>query len=85
MKRTEFNELKNLGLQVLIKKVLQAKGELADLVLDKNMKKLKDVKQAGKKRRDIAQMMTVIRQKQLLVQLEASVPSAERKGVKNDR
>ena len=77
MKRTEFNELKNLDLPVLTKKVLQAKGELADLILDKNMKKLKDVKQVGKKRKDIAQMMTVIRQKQLLNQLELAKKGAK--------
>ncbi len=77
MKRTEFNELKNLDLPVLTKKVLQAKGELADLILDKNMKKLKDVKQVGKKRKDIAQMMTVIRQKQLLNQLELAKKEAK--------
>lgn len=70
MKRTEFNELKGLEINALLKKVLQTKEELVGLVLEKNMKQLKDKKAVVKKRRDIAQMLTIIKQKQLIMRLE---------------
>ena len=63
-------ELKNMDNKALLLKVMQAKKELADLILDKNMKKLKDLTAVSKKKKDVAQMLTVIKQKQLIGQLE---------------
>ena len=70
MKRTDLIELKNMDNKALLLKVMQAKKELADLILDKNMKKLKDLTAVSKKKKDVAQMLTVIKQKQLIGQLE---------------
>ena len=53
-----------------MEKVRTLKGEIAELILDKNMNKLKDIKSIGKKKRDIAQILTVVRQKQMLEELE---------------
>ncbi len=75
MKRQQFMEIKQLEVKDLLAKVTAAKLEVADLVLDKNMKKLKDVKVISKKRHDIAQMLTVIKQKQLLSELEPVIAS----------
>lgn len=75
MKRTDFAELKNLDLKVLVTKIMQAKEELDGLVLDKNMKKLKDVNAVSKKKKDIAQMLTVVKQKKLIDQLVANESS----------
>lgn len=73
MKRNDFLEIKNLEIKALGQKIDTAKKELAGLVMDKNMSKLKDRKSISKKRKEIAQMMTVRRQKQLLGELELKV------------
>ncbi|MBI2334841.1 hypothetical protein HYU96_03480 [Candidatus Daviesbacteria bacterium] len=46
------------------------KQEIANLVLDKNMKKLKDLKMIFKKRKELARALTYVRQKELLAELE---------------
>lgn len=66
MKKNEFIQIKGVDLKELKGKVKDLKGEIANLVLDKNMKKLKDVKIVSKKRKDLAQILTVIRQKEEL-------------------
>lgn len=79
MKRNELVQIKDLDIKELIEKVKSFRKDLADLVLDKNSSKLKDVKVISKKRKDLAQILTVIRQKQLLVELESK---AAKKGTK---
>lgn len=71
MKRNDFTFVKGLGIPELAQKAKDLKQELANLVLDKNMKKLKDLKVLSKKRKERAQILTVIKQKQLLEELEA--------------
>lgn len=71
MKRNEFVQLKGLDLKELKIKVKTLREETANLVLDKNMKKLKDLKMIFKKRKELARILTLIRQKELLVQLES--------------
>ncbi|MDO8619363.1 MAG: 50S ribosomal protein L29 [Candidatus Daviesbacteria bacterium] len=73
MKRQEFLEIKKMDIKEISVKMLAARQELLDLSLDKNMKKLKDLKSVAKKRKEIAQMLTVIRQKQLLGEIEVKV------------
>lgn len=50
--------------------IKQLKGELADLIMDKNMKKLKDLKAILKKKKAIARELTKLRQAKLLKDLE---------------
>ena len=71
MKRNDFLEIKNLDEKALIVKANGLKDRIAELVLDKNMNKLKDLKVIFKKRRDLAQTLTVLRQKQILGGLTA--------------
>ena len=75
MKRVEFKELKNQDLKQLMQKLRQAKKDYDEALMDKNMKKLKDVRAASKKRKDIARMETLIRQKELLGELKSKVES----------
>lgn len=82
MKKNDFLEIKNLTVENLFKKIKVSKLEIADLILDKNMNKLKDLKSILKKRHEIAQMMTVLNQKKLLEKLEATVEKKEKKIVK---
>ncbi len=70
MKRNELVQIKSLDIKELIEKVKSLRKDLADLVFDKNSSKLKDVKTISKKRQDLAQILTIIRQKQLLAELE---------------
>lgn len=72
MKRQELIQIKGLDLRQLKEKAKALKVEIADLVLDKNMKKLKDLKIIRKKRKALAQVLTVARQKELLAKLEGA-------------
>lgn len=71
MKKTELNSLKGLSIKELVDKVKLAKAEIAEAVFDKNMKKLKDLKSVAKKRKDLARILTILQQKQLLKELES--------------
>lgn len=77
MKRNEFVQIKGSDLKELWLKVKDIKGEIANLTLDKNMNKLKDLKVISKKKKDMAQILTVIKQKELLSELESRVESQE--------
>lgn len=76
MKRNDLTEIKQLNTEVLKKKVIDAKKELNDLIMDKNISKLKDLKAISKKKKDIAQISTIVRQKELLEKLEAQAKGA---------
>ncbi len=78
MKRSQLIEIKQLAVKEILTKVLVSKKELSDLILDKNMDKLKDKKVVAKKKKDIAQMLTIARQKQLLGEIEASVNQVQK-------
>lgn len=73
MKKNDFVQIKALDLKELIAKVKDLKKEIADMTLDKNMKKLKDLKMISKKRKDLAQVLTIIKQKELLQELESRI------------
>lgn len=73
MKKNDFAQIKGLDVGELSAKAKTFKKEIADLVLDKNMKKLKDIKAVFKKRKDLAQVLTVLRQKEMLEDLEVKV------------
>lgn len=76
MKRQELIQVKGLDLKELKEKAKALKSEIADLVMDKNMKKLKDLKIIRKKRKDLAQVLTVARQKEMLQQMEVTRSSS---------
>lgn len=85
MKKSEFTQTKGLGVKELKDKAKNLKKEIADLILDKNMKKLKDLKMISKKRKDLAQILTVIRQKELLLELESKVIKTNEAEVKEKK
>ena len=70
MKKNEFAQIKILDVKELQEKTRAINKEITDLIIDKNMKKLKDLKMISKKRKDLAKVLTVIRQKELLSELE---------------
>lgn len=73
MKKQELIQIKGFDLKELRAKAKVLKEEIANFTLDKNMKKLKDLKTISKKRKDLARVLTVIRQKELLFELESKV------------
>lgn len=77
MKKNEFMQIKGLDLKELKLKIKALKEEIADFEMDKNMRKLKDLKIISKKRKDVAQILTVMKQKELLAQLEPKVEKKE--------
>lgn len=88
MKKTENIEIKNLQINELWQRIKKARKDLADLLMDKNMGQLKDVKAVWKKKKDLAQMLTILRQKQLLAELEPvnqSISESEKEKMKNSK
>ena len=73
MKRQEFMQIKGLDLKELKFKAKTLREEIANLTLDKNMKKLKDLKMISKKKKELAQILTVIRQKEELSVLSSQL------------
>lgn len=70
MKKNDFAQIKGLDLLQLRSKIKAFKKEMAEMALDKNMNKLKDLKLISKKKKDLAQVLTILRQKELLAELE---------------
>ncbi len=66
MKRNQLNDIKKTELKELMQKVKDNRQELQNLTLDKATGKLTDLKVIFKKRKDLAQILTVIKQMQLL-------------------
>lgn len=72
MKKNEFVQIKGLDLKELAVKAKSIRDEMANLEMDKNMKKLKNLKIILKKKKELAQILTVLRQKELLSLLESA-------------
>lgn len=72
MKTRDFkNEVKTLDITALVQKAKALKVEIGDLVLDKNMNKLKDLKSISKKKKELARVLTVLDQKEMIRKLES--------------
>ena len=82
MKKTDFAEIKKLDRATIIARVKKTRSEISDLILDKNTNKLKDQKAISKKKRDLAQVLTVLRQLELLKELESKNMTKEVKETK---
>jgi len=79
MKKNELAQIKGLDIKELTEKAKTLKAEISKLTMEKNMKKLKDLKTISKKRKDLAQILTVLRQKQLLEELTPKTENSEKK------
>lgn len=73
MKKQALAEIKNIDIQALKGRMQHSNEEMQKLVLDKSINKLTDVKTLRRKRKDIAQIATILRQKELLKQLEEQI------------
>lgn len=70
MKKNELGEIKKQDLKGLASKLKSLRSELLDLTMQKSLSKLTNLGQIKNKRKEIAQVLTVIRQKELLSKLE---------------
>jgi ribosomal protein L29 len=70
MKKNDFADVKKLGIPEIKDRVDKTRTEIQKLVIDKNMGNMADRKSIFKKRKDLAQLLTVLTQKELLVTLE---------------
>lgn len=70
MKKSDLAEIKKMDIKSLDEKVKKSKKELLELMLEKSTSKLTNLKVIKNKRREIAQVLTVLRQKQLLSEME---------------
>lgn len=70
MKKNDLAEIKKMDTAALTGKAGKLREEIAGLVIDKNMKKLTNLKVVTGKRRELARTLTVLRQKELLEGLE---------------
>lgn len=70
MKKNDFAEIKKMEVKVLSSKALKIKEEIANLVIDKNMNKMPNLKSIKFKRNELAKILTVLQQKQLMESLE---------------
>ena len=75
MKNNDFTQMKSSDIKELKDKAKVLRSEIDKLTMDKNMKKLKDLKQVSKKKKDLARVLTVLRQKEMLAELEAMIES----------
>lgn len=67
MKKTQFAEIKNLAIKSLYIKANEMRKDMSNLKLKKDAK---DIKSIFLKRRDLAKVLTVLRQKQLMESLK---------------
>jgi large subunit ribosomal protein L29 len=65
MKKKEMNELKEKDLKALKDLAKKVDQEIFKLKMDKRTAKLKNVSSLGQKRRDLAKIKTIIREKEL--------------------
>lgn len=77
MKKNDFNEIKALDIKTLSIRVRDMRAEIGDLTMDKNMNTLKNSSQIKNKRRDLAQLLTVLRQKEMIAVLESANEKGE--------
>lgn len=70
MKKTQLNEIKSLDSKTIWARVTDIRKELVKLQLEREVK---DIKNSLKKRRDLAQLLTILNQKKLIESLQKEV------------
>lgn len=80
MKKNDLAEMKKADKKTLNESAAKIYKNLVTLVLDKNMEKLKNKKEIKNKRRDLAQILTIKRQKELMSGLEDQLKEGKENG-----
>lgn len=66
MKRKDLDAAKSQTIQELEKRIVEKQKSLAQIVRERYTKQSKNVREAGRIRLEIAQLKTIVRQKELL-------------------
>lgn len=66
----DITTIRNMDIKSIFATAKTLRNEIADLMVDKNLKRLKDLKSVQKKRKELARTMTIFNQKKVLVALE---------------
>ena len=77
MKKNNLTEIKSLDTTSLRAKAKSLRIALAEGVMDKNMNKQKDLRTNHKNKKDLAQVLTILRQKELISKLETEKGATE--------
>jgi ribosomal protein L29 len=77
MKKNEFIEIKKMDIKALKGKAKAIKKEIADFIIDKNMNKMPNLKSIKNKRNELSKTLTVLRQKELMEELEKQTKTKE--------
>jgi ribosomal protein L29 len=67
----DITNIKNMDTKSVFATAKQMRLDIADLMIDKNMNKLKDLKSIDKKRKDLARTLTILNQKKALEKFES--------------
>lgn len=70
MKKNDLAEIKKANVTSLKERAVKLKNEVSDLYLEKAGGKLKNLKVIQNKRDDLARILTVLRQKEMIEKLE---------------
>lgn len=70
MKKNSLIEIKKMDINSLKGKAKTVYNELEDLLLNKSINKITNSKLVRSKKKDLAQVLTILRQKELIKQLE---------------
>lgn len=70
MRKTDLAEIKKMDVGTLTERAKKEKAEIGKLLMEKNTNKMTNLKTLINKRKDLAQVLTVKSQKQLIAELE---------------
>lgn len=65
MKKREIKELRSKNLKELTQSLKNLKSELAKIIIERNARRLKNTALVRGKKKDVARILTVIREKEL--------------------
>lgn len=79
MKKNDKKQIAALSMKELVEKSKQLQKAIESDTMDKNMKKLKDVKSLLKKKKERALVLTILNQKKMLELLEEAKKESDKR------
>ncbi len=70
MKKNDFADIKKMDMKGLLAQAVTIKKEIDVLKFDKNLNSLKNLKSISNKKHDLAQVLTVVRQLEIIETLK---------------
>lgn len=73
MKKNDLVDYKKQDIKALVSSIAKTKTEILDLIMDQKTGKLTNLRLMKNKKRDVAQMKTILKQKELLKVIEQTM------------